>query len=232
MIKDHDEIALMKKAGAITDDVFRDIIQYLKVGLTEYDVAHEVDYQFTKRGAQFNPFVTGVRFTSPQRPRSMTAPRSSPRRLEEGDSITFDFGACYQGYCSDFGRTVFVGTPPRKFINIHDTVMEAQATAIDSMVDGIITAAGLDKVARTIIEKAGYGSYFMHRLGHGIGVTVHEPLFLYIPDETILRSRMTFTVEPSIRLPKSWGARVEDAVMVTDNGGVLFSTYSKELTVI
>ncbi len=232
MLKDQDEIALMKKVGAITDDVFREVVPYLKVGLTEYDVAHEVDYHFTKRGAQFNSFVTSVRFTSPQRPRPITAPRSSPRKLEKGDAITFDFGACYQGYCSDFGRTVFVGTPPREFIIIHDIVIEAQAAAIDSMVDGTITATGLDHVAREIIEKAGYGPYFMHRLGHGIGVTVHEPPFLYIPDETILRSRMTFTVEPSIRLLNSWGARVEDVVMVTGNGGVPFSKYSKELTVI
>jgi Xaa-Pro dipeptidase len=90
----------------------------------------------------------------------------------------------------------------------------------------------LDRVARDIIENQGYGECFVHRLGHGIGVTVHEPPFLYIPDETVLRSGMTFTVEPSILLPGSWSARVEDVVMVTDNGGIPFSHYSKELTVI
>ena len=232
MIKDADEVVLMRKAGEITDEVYGEVVKYLKVGVTEYDVAHEVDYQFAKRGVEHNSFVTGVRFSSPRKPRRMAGPRSSPRKLEEGDSISFDFGACYQGYCSDFGRTVFVGDPPEEFVKIHDLVMEAQAAAIEKMVDGTITATGLDRVARGIIEEAGYGECFGHRLGHGIGVTVHEPPFLYIPDETVLRSGMTFTVEPSILLPGSWSARVEDVVMVTDKGGVPFSHYSKELTMI
>jgi Xaa-Pro aminopeptidase len=232
MIKDADEVALMKEAGEITDEVYGDVVAYLKVGVTEYDVAHEVDYQFAKRGVEYNSFVTGVRFSSPRKPRQMAGPRSSPRKLEEGDSISFDFGACYQGYCSDFGRTVFIGDPSEEFLKIHDLVMEAQSAAIEKMVDGTITATGLDRVARGIIEDAGYGECFVHRLGHGIGVTVHEPPFLYIPDETVLRSGMTFTVEPSILLPGSWSARVEDVVMVTEKGGVPFSHYSKELTVI
>jgi Xaa-Pro aminopeptidase len=232
MIKDEDEVALMKIAGEITDEVYGEVIKFLKVGVTEYDVAHEIDYQFAKRGVEYNSFVTGVRFSSPRKPRQMAGPRRSDRRLEKGDSISFDFGACYRGYCSDFGRTVFVGDPPEEFNKIHDLVMEAQSAAIKKMVDGAITATDLDRVARGIMEDAGYGECFVHRLGHGIGVTVHEPPFLYIPDETVLRSGMTFTVEPSILLPGSWSARVEDVVMVTDNGGIPFSHYSKELTVI
>jgi Xaa-Pro aminopeptidase len=100
------------------------------------------------------------------------------------------------------------------------------------MANGTITAQDLDKIARGIIEKAGYGPYFGHRLGHGIGVTVHEPPYLYIPDDTLLRTGMCFTIEPSILLPNSWSARVEDVVMVTPNGGVPFSNYSKELITI
>ncbi len=232
MIKDEEEVALMRKAGEITDEVYGGVVKYLKVGVTEYDVAHEVDYQFAKRNVEYNSFVTGVRFASPKKPRVMAGPRSSPRKLQVGDSISFDFGACYHGYCSDFGRTVFVGDPPAEFVKIHDVVMEAQAAAIEKMVDGTITATGLDRVARGIIEGAGYGDCFTHRLGHGIGITVHEPPFLYIPDDTVLRSNMTFTVEPSIRLPDGYGCRVEDVVMVTDKGGVPFSNYSKELTAI
>jgi Xaa-Pro aminopeptidase len=90
----------------------------------------------------------------------------------------------------------------------------------------------LDSVARNILAEAGYAKYFTHRLGHGIGVTVHEPPFLYIPDETVLRSNMTFTVEPSIRLPNSYACRVEDVVLVTAKGGVPFNKYHKELTII
>jgi Xaa-Pro aminopeptidase len=232
MIKDDDEVALMKKAGEITDEVFGEVVDFLKVGVSEVDVAHEVDYQFAKRDVEYNSFVTGVRFSSPEKPRGLHGLSKSERRLEEGDSISFDFGACYKGYCSDFGRTVFVGDPPDVVVEIHSLVMEAQAAAIEKMVDGKITATGLDRVARGVIEDAGYGENFVHRLGHGIGVTVHEPPFLYIPDETVLRSGMTFTVEPSILLQASWSARVEDVVMVTDKGGVPFSNYHKELTTI
>ncbi len=233
MIKDDDEVALMKKAGEITDQVYGEVADFLRVGVTEVDVAHEVDYQFAKRGVEYNSFVTGVRFSSPSKPRVRHAPRrQEERRLEEGDSISFDFGACYRGYCSDFGRTAFVGKPSDEFVKIHDTVMEAQAAAMEKMIDGTITATQLDRVARGIIEDAGYGECFTHRLGHGIGVTVHEPPFLYIPDETVLRKGMTFTVEPSILLPGSWSARVEDVVMVTEKGGEPFSNYHKEITVV
>lgn len=232
MIKDEDEIALMKRAGEVTDEVYGDVVDFLKVGVTEYDVAHEVDYQFTKQGAEYNSFVTGVRFSKPGRPRSAASPRTTPRRLEEGDSVTFDFGACLDGYCSDFGRTAIVGKPPEEFLRMHDLVMEAQAAAIERMVSGTIMATQLDRVARGIIEDAGYGEFFTHRLGHGIGVTVHEPPFLYIPDETVLVSNMTFTVEPSIRVPNGHGCRVEDVVMVTEKGGFPFSNYHKDLTVI
>jgi len=232
MIKDDDEVALLKKAGEITDEVYGEVVAFLKVGVTEADVAHEVDYQFAKRDVEYNSFVTGVRFSSPEKPRGLHGLSKSERRLEAGDTISFDFGACYKGYCSDFGRTVFVGDPPDVVVEIHGLVMEAQAAAIEKMVDGTITATGLDRVARGIIEDAGYGDNFVHRLGHGIGVTVHEPPFLYIPDETVLRSGMTFTVEPSILLQASWSARVEDVVMVTDKGGVPFSNYHKELTTI
>jgi D-alanyl-D-alanine dipeptidase len=232
MIKDDDEIALMKKAGKITDKVYGEVVKYLKVGLKEEDVAHEVDYQFTKHGSQQNSFVTGVRFRSPKRPWTLFGPRSTSRKLEEGDTISFDFGGVYKGYCSDFGRTVYVGDPPAKVREIHETVMAAQAAAIERMVDDTITAEGLDMVARGLIEEKGYGECFVHRLGHGIGVTVHEPPFLYIPDKTVLRTGMTFTVEPSILLPSSWSARVEDVVMVTEEGGVPFSNYHKDLTII
>lgn len=231
MIKDEDEVALMKRAGKVTDEVYYEVVDFLKVGVTEYDVAHEVDYQFAKRGA-YNSFVTGVRFSKPGRPRSAASPRTTPRKLEEGDSVTFDFGACLDGYCSDFGRTAFVGKPPLEFLRMHNLVMEAQAAAIERMVNGTITATQLDRVARSIIEDAGYGEFFTHRLGHGIGVTVHEPPFLYIPDETTLVSNMTFTIEPSIRVPDGHGCRVEDVVMVTEKGGVPFSNYHKELTAI
>lgn len=232
MIKDSDEINLMRKASEIVDKVFGKVIDFLKIGVTEYDVAHEVDYQFKKHGVEYNSFVTEVRFTNPKKTQRTHLLRSSDPVLENGDAITVDFGACYKGYCSDFGRSAFMGEAPAVYLKIHDLIMEAQAAAIEKMVDGTITAMQLDTVARSILEAAGYGANFTHRLGHGIGVTVHEPPFLYKPDETVLRSNMTFTIEPSIRLPNSYACRVEDVVMVTSKGGVPFNSYHKELTII
>jgi D-alanyl-D-alanine dipeptidase len=100
------------------------------------------------------------------------------------------------------------------------------------MRDGAMTCEQLDSVARGIIERAGYGDNFVHRLGHGIGITVHEPPYLYLPDDTMLKEGMTFTIEPSVLLFGEWSARVEDVVLVTKTGGVPFSNYHKELTVI
>jgi len=233
MIKDGDEVALMRKAGEITDKVYGEVVDTLRVGASELEVANEIDYRFRLHGAEQSSFVTAVKFRSPKYPWGLWGSGGpEPRLLEEGDTISFDFGCVYKGYCSDFGRTVYVGDPPEKVRRIHDVVVGAQAAAIERMVGGEVTATQLDSVARGIVERAGYGPNFVHRLGHGIGVTVHEPPFLYLPDDTVLREGMTFTVEPSVLLFGEWSARVEDVVMVTRKGGVPFSNYHKELTTI
>ncbi|MBT3283694.1 aminopeptidase P family protein [Candidatus Bathyarchaeota archaeon] len=232
MIKDSDEIEVMKKAGEITDRVYGKVVDGLERGQSEIDVANAIDYEFRKQGADYNSFVTGVRFRSPNHPWILGESPDKPRLLEDGDTISFDFGCVYDGYCSDFGRTVYVGEPPAKVQEIHDLVMTAQGTAIEQMKEGELTCEQLDSVARGIIERGGYGENFVHRLGHGIGLTVHEPPYLYIPDKTMLQEGMTFTVEPSILLFGEWSARVEDVVLVTKTGGETFSNFHKELTTI
>ncbi len=232
MIKDGDEIEVMKKAGEITDRVYGKVVDGLERGMTEIDVASAIDYEFRTQGAEYNSFVTGVRFRSPSHPWVLGESPDEPRVLEDGDTISFDFGCVYEGYCSDFGRTVFVGDPPAKVREIHDLVITAQGTTIEQMKAGELTCEQLDSVARGIIERAGYGDNFVHRLGHGIGLTVHEPPYLYIPDRTLLAEGMTFTVEPSVLLFGEWSARVEDVVLVTKTGGVPFSNFHKELTTI
>jgi len=222
----------MKKAGEITDRVYGKVVDGLERGMTEIDVANAIDYEFRKQGAEYNSFVTGVRFRSPSHPWVLGESPDEPRVLEDGDTISFDFGCVYEGYCSDFGRTVFVGDPPAKVREIHDVVMTAQGTAIEQMKAGELTCEQFDSVARGIIERAGYGDNFVHRLGHGIGLTVHEPPYLYIPDRTLLAEGMTFTVEPSVLLFGEWSARVEDVVLVTKTGGVTFSNFHKDLTTI
>jgi len=232
MIKEEAEIELMRQAGQITDTAFHKAMDRLKPGATELDIANEIDFQFRLLGAEYNSFVTGVRFVGPERGREVTAARSTAKKLEPGDSVTFDLGCVYEGYCSDFGRTAFVGEPPAEYVKIHDLVLQAQREGMKAMKAGQITAAKADKVARAVIEAEGYGPNFTHRLGHGIGVTVHEPPFLDGVDPTVLQSNMTFTVEPSIRIPGRFGNRVEDVVMVTEEGGVSLYTTDRRLYII
>jgi Xaa-Pro aminopeptidase len=232
MIKEEAEIALMRKAGQLADAVFQKAMSKLKKGVTELDVANEIDYQFRLLGAEYNSFVTGVRFVGPERGREVTASRATAKTLQAGDSVTFDFGCVYEGYCSDFGRTAFVGEPPAEYVKIHDLVLEAQREGMKAMKADQITAAEADKVARAVIEDAGYGPYFTHRLGHGIGVTVHEPPFLDGVNPTVLRSNMTFTVEPSVRIPDRFGNRVEDVVLVTEQGGVSLYATDRRLYIV
>ncbi len=231
MIKDDDEVKAMRRAAEVTDKVYGKVVEDLSRGMTEVDVANIIDYEFRKLGADYNSFVTGVRFRSPEHP-WVLGESAEERVLEDGDSISFDFGCVLDGYCSDFGRTVFVGEPPSKMREIHDIVITAQRTAIEKMVEGELTCEQLDSVARGIIERGGFGSNFVHRLGHGIGLTVHEAPYLYIPDDTLLRAGMTFTVEPSVLLFGEWSARVEDVVLVTGDGGESLNRFSRELTVI
>jgi Xaa-Pro aminopeptidase len=232
MIKDRDEIATMRKASEITDRIYGEVLEFLREDLTERDVASEIDRLLAKNGAEYPSFTTGVTFTKPGEGTPTDVRRATDRALRKGHSVSFDFGICYEGYCSDFGRTAFVGEPPAEVRRIHDLIMQAQAAAIRAMISGTITAAQLDRVARNVIERAGYGECFTHRLGHGIGVTVHEPPFLYPPDETTLVSNMTFTIEPSIRIPNSYGCRVEDVVLVGEEGGLPLTNFNKELSVI
>jgi Xaa-Pro aminopeptidase len=144
----------------------------------------------------------------------------------------FDFGAAYQGFCYDFGRTVFFGQPDAEFQRIYKLVMEAQAAGIAAMRAGQITAAEVDAVARAVITEAGYGQEFRHRLGHGIGMDVHEPPFLTADDDTILQEGMLFTVEPSITQFNTFSARVEDVVAVGQDGGEALTSGFRELLVI
>jgi Xaa-Pro aminopeptidase len=154
------------------------------------------------------------------------------RVLEPGGTIAFDFGALLEGYCSDFGRTVFIGEPTAHRREIYELVMAAQSAAIKRMVDGRITAEQLDDVARSIIAGAGYGEQFIHRLGHSIGKDVHEPPFLLASDTTTLRTGMCFTIEPSVVVDDGSFIRVEDVVMVGPDGGINFNATSHDLRVV
>lgn len=238
MIKDEAEIDLMRKAGQVTDAVFQKAIARLKPGVTELDVANEINYQFKLMGAEYTSFVTSVWFSGPGRAKDVMGDQAAASTLQPGDSVMFDFGCVYNGYCSDFGRSASVGEPPAEYIKMHQCVLDAQREAMRAMKAGQITAAEVNATARFVIEDAGYGPNFTHRLGHGIGVTVHEPPYLDVMDHTVLQPNMTFTVEPSILsvqenpIPGHRFNRVEDVVRVTDEGGISLYTTDRRLYVI
>lgn len=226
-IKDEDALRRMRHAAAVTDAAHPDVLRRLQVGMTVRDAVLEVDYQLRKHGADDNSFQTGIVFTRPDGP-----PSSLQRVLAPGDSITFDYGCRAAGYSSDFGRAAFVGEPPEEYRRVHETVLAAQAAGMAAMRAGRVTGAEADAAARQVIIDAGYGPNFTHRLGHGIGIKVHERPFLDAGDATVLQENMTFTVEPSIRVPGRFANRVEDVVLVTPEGGRFLNACPRDLFIV
>jgi Xaa-Pro aminopeptidase len=220
MIKSDDELALMRKAGEITEKAFAQALAHLKVGVTEIEIASEIDYQFKALGAEHTSFVTGMFFAGEAHDRNTVTGHASEKRLSHGDSVMFDMGCVYEGYCSDFGRSAFCGEPSAEYLKVHDLILQAQQAGMAALKAGQVTGAQVNAIARKLIEDAGYGQYFTHRLGHGIGITVHEPPWLDVVEQTVLQKNMTFTVEPSIIIPNRFGNRVEDVVVVTETGGM------------
>ena len=232
MIKDEEERALMRDAAQLADDAYERILPRLALGMTRGDIARVVDDVLFELGADWTSFHTGIYLGSRPDPNAPSVFEAPDRVLERGGSIAFDFGALLNGYCSDFGRTVFIGEPSDERREVYDLVMRAQAAAIEQMADGQITAEQLDDVARSIITDAGHGPNFIHRLGHSIGKDVHEPPFLLKGDDTVLRTGMFFTIEPSVVLSDGGFIRVEDVVMVGPNGGENYNRTGHELRVL
>ncbi len=232
MIKDDDELAAMRRAADVADRVFEVAVAALRPGVTEQEVAHEIDRAFLLFGAEYTSFPTGVYFAGEGPLDASGTLREGRQPLRHGDSVMFDFGGVVDGYCSDFGRSAFLGEPSADYVGVHETVRLAQAEAMKAMIPGRCTTAEANAIARRVIADAGYDAGFTHRLGHGIGVTVHEPPFLDGVDQTILQDRMTFTVEPSIILPGRFGNRVEDVVLVTGEGGVPLGNVDRRLYVV
>jgi Xaa-Pro aminopeptidase len=218
-IKDDDEIAIMRKAGEITEAAYHATLTQMRHGMTNLDLITEVNYQLKRHGASTNSFVTSFYNMGPDYPFNFhNREEVMQTPLEPPVAISFDFGAVYEGYCYDYGRSVYFGQPDDEYRRIHQLVMGAQATGIAALRAGN-TCAAADAAARAVIEEGGYGDAFMHRLGHAIGLDVHEAPFLTAGDETELAPGMCFTAEPSIFMPGKLGCRVEDVVVVRETGG-------------
>ena len=233
VIKSEDEIALMREAGRITEAAFADVVAQLKHGMTELEILSEVDYQLRRHGALGPSFTTSFYNSGPNHPLKFGDRLNTwPRVLMPPVSLLFDFGAVYRGLCYDFGRTVFFGDPTPEAQRVYDLVMQSQAAGVAALKAGVHTCEEVDAAARRVIDEAGYGEAFRHRLGHGIGMDVHEPPFLTKGDTTPLREGMLFTVEPSITLFDTFSARVEDVVVARPDGGEKLTNGWQSLIVI
>ncbi len=233
MVKDAEELELLRRAGEIVDQAMAEIIPFLRpdTDQTELDVALELDRLMMRHGAECPSFTTNVWQMGPGEVRPL-AMKASRRPLERGNSLCFDFGSVYEGYCYDFGRAVFLGEPPAEYRQVYNLVMQAAQVGIEALQDGRVTAEGVDALARRVIAEGGYGDWFRHRLGHSIGLDVHEPPYLDRGDRTVLHAGMCFTIEPSIFIPGRFGARTEDVVVVSERGGRLLTRYRRDLQVI
>ncbi len=233
VIKTNDEIEIMRRAGAITEAAYEAICGKLQHGMTELDLVTEINYQLRLHGSLGPSFTTSLYCSGPNHPLLFGQREETwKRELYPPVAILFDFGAIYKGFCYDFGRTVFFGEPNAEYHRIYNLVMDSQAAGIAAMLGGQVTAAEVDYAARSVIESAGYGQEFRHRLGHAIGMDVHEPPFLTADDNTILEPGMLFTVEPSITQFDDFSARVEDVVAVGASGGEALTTGYREMLVI
>lgn len=233
VIKDADEIATMREAGRITEAAFADVVGMLKIGMTELDIVAEVDFQMKRHGSLGPSFTTSLYNTGPNHPmRFGRRLETWPRVLTAPVSVLFDFGAVHDGMCYDFGRTVSFGAPSEEQVRVHRLIMESQRAGIAALKAGAVTCEEVDRVARAVIEDAGYGNAFRHRLGHAIGWDVHEPPFLTKGDTTLVEEGMIFTIEPSIFQDGTFSARVEDCIVARPNGGEALTTGWQDLVVV
>lgn len=224
-IKDAEEIAITERAIVIAQDGLIAVRPLFKPGVSENEIASVLVHNMRKRGASDSSFETivgvGANSSLPHyRPKAVPVTLNTP--------VLVDWGARYSGYCSDLTRVIFVGNIPPQIKEIYQIVLEAQLAAIAAIKPGM-TGKQVDKVARDIIAKAGYGDKFGHGLGHGIGRDIHEPIALNRLSTTKLKPGMIITVEPGIYLPGLGGVRIEDDVLVTETGHRVLSTLPKSL---
>lgn len=229
MYKSRDELDKMQHAADITDAALEHIKKLLHPGMSEKEV-NQCLYQY---------MLTCPGYTDEEKVILVQAGKNSANphgastdyRIQKGDVILMDFGALYGGYWSDITRCVFMGEAPEVMIEIYEIVKRANEAAIKAVRPGV-TAEYIDQVARTVIADAGYGEYFLHRTGHGLGLSVHEEPYIRSGNTIVLQEGMTFTIEPGIYLEGTGGIRIEDDIVVTADGCRVLTHTSKNLQII
>jgi Xaa-Pro aminopeptidase len=229
MHKAADEVAALRQAAAAIDRVHGRVGELLAVGRTEREVASDIAEAIIESGHRSADFVivgSGPNGASPHH-------SVSDRAIEPGDAVVVDIGGTFaNGYCSDSTRTYAVGRePPPEFLAYYEVLLDAQTAQCDFARPGI-SAEAVDRIGRSVISGAGYGHYFIHRTGHGIGLETHEAPYIVEGNEQILAPGMAFSIEPGIYLPGRHGARIEDIVVVTVEGAERLNTTSRRLSVV
>lgn len=226
--KDGDERDLIRAAQAIADEAFERLLPKLGEGVSERAAAFELETSIRERTPDGISFDTVVGFGE-----GAAEPHHHPgdRPLRRGDVVKVDFGAVVDGYHSDATRTVFFGDPPRRLLEIHDVVRRAQEAGIAAVRAGV-TAGEVDEAARRVVRDAGYGDGFVHPLGHGVGLEIHEAPMLRAGSRERLRRGAVVTVEPGVYVPGVGGVRIEDMVEVGDEGGTIVSRLPKDAAVL
>lgn len=226
--KDSSEIQIIKEAAQIADQAFSYILSQIQAGMTELEISHMLDFYMRKLGATGTSFDTivasGVRSSLPHG-------IASEKKIEQGDFVTLDFGAYYKGYCSDITRTFAIGEPHPKLVEIYEITLEAQKRGIACLKPGM-KAKVVDEVTRSYITEKGYGAYFGHSTGHGIGLEIHENPTLSYTSEQILEPGMVITIEPGIYIPRLGGVRIEDDVLITADGYEVLTHSQKDLIIL
>lgn len=228
MVKDKEELTKLAKAEAIGDVAFSYILDIIKPGITEAEIALELEFFMKRQGASQLSFDTIVASGTNS---SMPHAQVTDRQVEKGDFVTMDFGCVYQGYCSDMTRTVAVGAPTEEMKKVYQIVLDANLRALDSIREGI-HCSEIDAVARNYIKDCGYGAYFGHGLGHGVGLDIHEEPRFSPKCDIITRENMVITDEPGIYLPGRFGVRIEDLVVVKKEGYERLSQSDKKLIIL
>jgi Xaa-Pro aminopeptidase len=228
MVKDDDELKLIRAAVALGAKLFDRAVEVLKPGMKETEVAGEMEHAARRAGAEEMSFPTiiasGARSALPHG-------RASEQAIAAGGFVVCDFGVILRGYCSDQTRTVWVGSAPEEAKRAYDAVKEAQQAAVDAVRPGV-TVGEVDESARKVLRKAGLGRYFTHSTGHGVGLEIHEAPRVASGQKEVLQPGMVITIEPGVYFPGKWGVRIEDMVAVTAGGRDQLTPTSKDFLAV
>ncbi len=227
-VKTRDEISLIKKAASINDRAFAKTLKKIKAGVTERQVSSELEYQMRKLGADGLAFTTIVAFgANTSKPHA----HAGDTVLREGMPVTIDFGCKYKGYCSDITRTFAFGDPGADFRKIYDAVLNANMRGISAVKAGV-KGCDVDNASRDYLKSEGLAEYFLHGTGHGVGVEIHEAPVVNPKGDTVLKKNMIITVEPGVYMEGLYGVRVEDLILVENDGCSVISRTDKKLLIL